>query len=274
MMQSGQIAWTALVPFTGFSMTGLDLNKFLPFVILPLGFSVWMLVAALRWPRRILIVMPLLVLWLLGTPVTADKLMWSLEDRFPYRPMADCPKSDAVFVFGGMLGHRGHKDGGIPWNEAAERFDEAVRLVKAGRAGLLVLSGGPELYAGGPDEGEFLRNEAVERGVPEEQIVVTPTTMNTEAEAKDLCQLVISKHWKQVLIVTSAYHMPRAMRLTRNCRAERIPVPVAYQTSEPGMSWAYRRPEYYLPQAEALRISERAIREYVGMMFYAALGLN
>jgi uncharacterized SAM-binding protein YcdF (DUF218 family) len=255
-------------------MTGLDLNKFLPFVILPLGFSVWILVAALRWPRRILVAVPFLILWLLGTPVTADRLMWSLEDRFPYRSLADCPKSDAVFVFGGMLGFRGHRDGGITWNEAAERFDEAVRLVKAGRTRLLVLSGGPERYPDGPDEGESLRDEAVERGVPEDEILVTPATMNTEAEAKDLCQLVTSKHWKQVLIVTSAYHMPRAMWLTRRCRAGRIPVPVAYQTPDPGSSWAYRRPEYYLPQAEALRISERAVREYVGMMFYAALGLN
>jgi uncharacterized SAM-binding protein YcdF (DUF218 family) len=253
-------------------MISFDWNKSLPLLFLPLGLSLILLTAALRWRRSLLIATPLATLWLFGTPAIADFLMRSLEDRYPYRTLAECPHADAVFVFGGMLGKRDHMDEGIAWNEAAERFDRALRLVKAGKAGKLVLSGGPERYPGGPDEGDFLRQEAIALGVPAEAIIVTGPMANTEAEAEALSQLVRHNHWERVLLVTSAFHMPRAMRLTRRCTAERMPVPVAYVTPAPGLRWAYKRIEYYIPQAEALAIAERALREYIGILFYAITG--
>jgi uncharacterized SAM-binding protein YcdF (DUF218 family) len=71
-----------------------------------------------------------------------------------------------------------------------------------------------------------------------------------------------------VLVVTSAYHMPRAILLSADCLADLTPVPVAYETPEPGTSWAYKRPAYFIPQAQGLFVSERALREYMGMLVY------
>jgi uncharacterized SAM-binding protein YcdF (DUF218 family) len=251
-------------------MDSLALNKCLPLIFLPLGLSLLLLAAALRWRRWLLIAIPLVNLGLFGIPAIADVLMGSLEDRYPYRAIAECPQSDAGFVFGGMLGPRDHPDGGIAWNEAAERFDRALAIIKSGRARILVLSGGQERYKGGPDEGELLKDEAIARGVPDYAIVVTRATMNTEEEASALSRLIILKRWTRVLVVTSAFHMPRAMRLSKDCLADLVPVPVAYETPGLGSSWAYARPQFYLPQSEALVISERALREYFGILFYTA----
>jgi uncharacterized SAM-binding protein YcdF (DUF218 family) len=63
--------------------------------------------------------------------------------------------------------------------------------------------------------------------------------------------------------------MPRAMRLSAHCLADLTPVPVAYETPDPSTSWAYKRPEYYVPQAQALFLSERALREYLGLFVYS-----
>lgn len=101
--------------------------------------------------------------------------------------------------------------------------------------------------------------------MPADAIIVTHETGNTKDEAYAIAQLAALKRWKRVLIVTSAYHMPRAMRLSKDCPAELIPVPVAYETPDPKTSWAYKRPEYFLPQAHGLFLSERALREYIGM---------
>jgi len=254
-------------------MSSLVLSKCLPILFLPLGLSLLLLAAALRWRLSVLIAIPFLNLWFFGTPAIADLLMASLEDRYRYRTVAECPEADATFVFGGMLGPRDRPGGGIAWNEAAERFDRAVAIMKAGRTRTLVLSGGPERYEGGTDEGELLKEEAIARGVPDYAIIVTRPTMNTDAEANALAQLVVIKHWKRVLIVTSAFHMPRAIQLSKECLADLTPVPVAYETPDLRMSWAYRRPQYYLPQAEALFTSERALREYFGILFYAFVWL-
>ncbi|MFL6447749.1 MAG: YdcF family protein [Bryobacteraceae bacterium] len=250
------------------------LSKCLPILLMPLGASVILLLFGLRWRRRLLTLLSLLILYVFGTPVTADLVMRSLEDRYPRRDPAQCPQSDAIFVFGGMLSLRGDGTAGPDWNEAEDRFDKALSLYVAGKAPLLVFSGGPERFEGGPDEGDMLRNEALRRGVPDTAIGVTRRTWNTESEAGILCSLARERKWKRVLVVTSAYHMPRAMLLSGKCEAERVPVPVAYQTPAPHTTWAFRRPEYYFPQGRALAMSETALHEYWGMLFHASLHLR
>jgi uncharacterized SAM-binding protein YcdF (DUF218 family) len=248
-----------------------ELSKCLPILLMPLGASVILLLFGLRWRRRLLTLLSLLILYVFGTPVTADFVMRSLEDRYAHRSPAQCPQSDAIFVFGGMLSLRGYETAGPDWNEAEDRFDKALSLYGAGKAPLLVFSGGPERFEGGPDEGDILRNEALRRGIPDSAILVTRKTWNTESEARILCSLTRERKWKRVLVVTSAYHMPRAMFLSAKCEAERVPVPAAYQTPAPHTMWAFRRPEYYLPQGRALAISEAALHEYWGMSLYALL---
>jgi uncharacterized SAM-binding protein YcdF (DUF218 family) len=245
------------------------LSKCIPPLFLPLGAALVMLLVALRWPRKGLILTPLLLLSLLGAPAVSDLLMRSLEDQFSYRSNKECPKADAVFVFGGMLGLRSHPGAGIEWNEAAERFNRAVDLYKTGTAGVLVLSGGAERYDNGVNEGELLKTKATALGVPDGAILVTRKAANTEEEANEIRQLIARKHWKRVLMVTSAYHMPRAMRLSADCLADLTPVPVAFETPGPGSSWIYKRPEYFIPQAQGLFVSERALREYMGILVYA-----
>lgn len=247
-------------------MLSFNPNKALPLIFLPVGASLLLLAAALKWPTRVLIAAPLLLLGILSAPIVADRLLRSLEDRYPYRSVADCPRADAVFVFGGMLGPRDRADGSIAWNQAAERFDRAIRIMNDGKAGVLVFSGGPARYEGGPDEGELLKHEAITRGLAEQNVLVTGTTANTKSEAAVMCQLAAQMRWKRILLVTSAYHMARVMGLSQKCPAERIPVPVAYTTSDPSTSWEQSRFEYYLPQAEGIMHSEVALREYLGIL--------
>jgi len=120
-----------------------------------------------------------------------------------------------------------------------------------------------------PPAGDRLREIAIRRGVPAESIVVTATVRNTAAEETSLAAFAVRFHWKRVLLVTSANHMPRAMLLFRHCPAEVIPVPVDYQSSAPGQPASDSGLARYLPQAEALAQSERALREYLGILFYS-----
>ncbi|MFL6415709.1 MAG: YdcF family protein [Bryobacteraceae bacterium] len=235
---------------------------------MPLGVSMLLLVvAALGSARRLFVLFPLMILYGFGVPVTADSVMRSLEDRYAHRNPADCPRADAIFVFGGMLTLRDYGTGNPEWNDAADRFEKALALYVSMKAPLVVFSGGPERYEGGPDEGEILRDEAIRRGLPKGAILVTPRTWNTDSEAKNLRLLAAERNWKRVLVVTSAYHMPRAMLVSAPCQAELVPVPVAYLTPAPNTGWAFRRPEYYFPRAHALSISETALHEYWGMWF-------
>jgi uncharacterized SAM-binding protein YcdF (DUF218 family) len=122
---------------------------------------------------------------------------------------------------------------------------------------------------GVPREGDRLREIAIQRGVPSESIIVALDVRNTAAEADALTGFAKLLNWKRVLLVTSASHMPRAMRLFRKCPAEVIPVPVGFQSPAPGQPPTDAGLTRYLPQAEALAHSERGLREYLGILLYS-----
>lgn len=253
-------------------MNSLFLHRALPFFVLPSGAALLLLAAALRWRGRVLTASALVILWGFGTPVIADAIMRSLEDRYPYRAADHCPLADAVFPLGGgILGPRDRAGMDIQWHNSAERFGRALELFALHRAPILVLSRGLPEGTGDLAEGERLKEIALSRGVPAQSIILTGRTINTAMEADALCDIAARMHWKRVLLVTSAFHMPRAMRLFRGCQAEIVPVPVDYQTSHSAALAHNRGLDRYLPQAEALSQSERALREYVGLLFYAVV---
>jgi len=253
-------------------MHPLFFHKLLPSLVLPPGLTLLLLLAAIRWRSRALAGVALALLWLCGTPVVADAIMRSLEDQYPYRTAEQCPVADAVFPLGGgIVGRRDHGGKDAQWNAAAERFGRAVELFTRRRASVLVLSRGWSTSETDYSEGARLKEIAVNEGVPEQSIIVTGKTINTAEESAALCGLAARMRWKRVLLVTSAFHMPRAMRLFRGCPAEIVAVPVDYSTPEANGWTGNGDFDRFLPQAEALYHSERALREYLGMAFYAIL---
>jgi uncharacterized SAM-binding protein YcdF (DUF218 family) len=173
-----------------------------------------------------------------------------------------------VFPLGGILTVSSGLAGADEFGDSADRFERAVALYQAGRARVLALSKVRPFVPGTLSEGERLRRMAIARGVPPSAIMLTAETVNTAAEADALSALASQQHWKRVLLVTSAFHMPRAMRLFRDAPAEIVPVPVGYESRDSRLRGAEFRPECWMPQAEALLHSERALREYMGILFY------
>ena len=105
------------------------------------------------------------------------------------------------------------------------------------------------------------------RGVPASAIVLTREVVNTASEAEAVEELARERGWKSILLVTSAFHMPRARLLFRNRGFEVHPVPVDYQSGD-----LERESEFsihgYVPQGDGLARSDKALREYLGMAAY------
>lgn len=247
-------------------MNQLFLHQSLPVFVLPLGISLVCLAAALRWRRRILIAAPLVLLAVFSMPLVSDALLRSLENRYPRIATAQCPAADAIFPLGGMLEPRSGPDTPAELSQDGGRFERALELYFAGRAPTLLLSAAWNEQRDLPSEGAVLRDFAIARGVPAQAIVVTPQVMNTEAEADALSHIAAARHWRRVLLVTSAFHMWRAVRLFRRCPVEIVPVPAAFQAGPLRFGF-----DTLLPRGEGLFHSERALREYLGVLFYSVV---
>jgi hypothetical protein len=126
------------------------------------------------------------------------------------------PAYDAILIPGG-----GVRDGGAlpPWSVA--RFDRAVEL--AGDAWLIPLSGGTPHRPPPLDPRGFPISEAqagaaylIARGVPPHRILIEASSLDTIGNAWFSRMLhVIPRGFQHVLVVNSAFHMPRTEAVFR-----------------------------------------------------------
>jgi uncharacterized SAM-binding protein YcdF (DUF218 family) len=236
------------------------LHKILPTLVLPVGVVLILLVVALVTKKRRWVVAAMAVLLLFSNPFIARKLAILSEVGQVRLPVESMAEADAIVVLsGGRVQAPG--TGESEWNDA-DRYFGGVELVQAGRAPKLVFTGA---FAGGPlSEGEILRAYAMSAGVPDSAIAVTGFVANTEDEATAV-RGALGVERGRIILVTSAFHMPRSKLLFERVGFVVEPFPVDFTS---------RRPlsvRDVFPTADALEKSERALREYIGRGYYTVL---
>jgi len=241
------------------------LGKFLPVFVLPIGLVVLLILLGLRQKWRWLGVVAALGLLGASLPAVSQRLMAVLETVHPPLRVADAPESDAILVLGGMLGAP-LGPGYLPeWSESVDRYEGGVALLQAGRARWLVFTAAGRSADGSVEsEGAALRKLALARGLDGDRILLTGAVTNTADEVRELEKLAAERGWKRILLVTSAWHMPRAVRQFRGHGPVVVPFPVDFR-SRPNLANGWMD---WIPTAGALADTERALRECYGMAFY------
>lgn len=240
----------------------------LPIFFLPLGLTLLLVLAGLLLRRRALIWAALAVLWLASTPIISALGFRAVEGWAERRLSTDVPLADAIVVLsdGGRVvapGPAAISESGDP-----DRFYGGMELFRAGKAPLLVFTGGWAPWeANAPLEGEILKKYAIAWGVPPERVITTGLVTNTADEAQAVATLLRERQTNapRVLLVTSAFHMPRAQRLFEGTGLAVTPFPVDFQVSEAGVLSVID----FVPSAGALERTQTAVREVYGRLFYA-----
>jgi uncharacterized SAM-binding protein YcdF (DUF218 family) len=247
----------------------LYLNKLLPIFVLPLGWVVMLLVLALVRKKRWPLIAALALLYISSMPIVGNRLTQSLESRTPARAIDQVKTADAIVPLGGIFGPP-VADGFLPnVGEAGERLEAGIVLWQKKKAAWLVFTGGRIPWAKQAEvEGAVSKRAAIARGIPAEQIIVTRDVGNTVDESLAVRDLMHERGWRKIILVTSAWHMPRAARLFRKAGVDFVPFPVDLQTS-PKVPLILLD---FLPRAEGLQKTETALREWYGILFYALTG--
>jgi uncharacterized SAM-binding protein YcdF (DUF218 family)/glycosyltransferase involved in cell wall biosynthesis len=121
----------------------------------------------------------------------------------PLRLDAPPRRADAIVVFGGGVGESGKAGGGTE-----ERVQHAVDEYRAGLAPHLVFSSG---YQYSFPEAESMRALAVQQGVPASAIVLERRATDTRQNVLFTRDILREHGWRSVLLVSSPYHMRRAV---------------------------------------------------------------
>ena len=248
-------------------------NQFITFLIAPLGtaFLVWVLAGALslkglKRSARVLAVLAFVWLWCWSTPLASHWLRSQLEAHYPPLPLTQVPTAQALVVLGGTMEP---PDAMRPWpnlGQAADRVWHASRLYAAGKAPVVLLSGGSDMTAASPQaESLGMRQFMLDLGVPAAALLTEERSRNTRENAEISAKLLRERGIQKVLLVTSALHMRRAVKLFEQQGLVVYPVATDHEVGSHNgrMNW--------LPDANALDGSASAFKEMVGYWQQAAV---
>lgn len=242
------------------------INKILPMVVLPLGLSLWLLVAGMVFRRRLLIGVGILVLGMFSMPVVGNSLMRAVEGWASRLPVRALHNADAVVVLSGMV----NQIEGAPlgeWGEAVDRFEGGIEVFRAGKAPVIVFTRGQVPWqSNAVPEGELLAKRAMLLGVPAKAILLTAIAGNTADEAVSAAKIfgVKSGGSKKIILVTSAFHMRRAAMQFEKAGFHVERYPVDFQVGDKSDMTVLD----FLPDPEGLAMSSKALREMIGWVFY------
>jgi uncharacterized SAM-binding protein YcdF (DUF218 family) len=195
-------------------------------------------------------------------------LIAPLEDRFP-PPAGDLPAPTGVIVLGGAIDDAiSRARGETTFAEGAERLTETAILARRFPSARIVYTGGSNSLTGRPSsEAEEGRRLLVALGVDPQRIMLETRSRNTDENARFAAALVHPLTGQTWLIVTSAYHMPRAMGLFRKAGFAATAYPVDYRTVGGRANWW---PEANLPRG--LEVFDLAAHEWIGLIAYRLSG--
>jgi uncharacterized SAM-binding protein YcdF (DUF218 family) len=258
------------------------LSKLLPLFIYPVGLTcillIWLLIANRhrKWQRGLLIA-ALIVLWLSSNRWVSYGLARSLEWR--NLPPETMPQAQVIVLLGGGTESQDPPRPMTEVNSAGDRVIYAAKLFRDGAAPNILVSGGNLSFsnARGESPAQEMEELLVFMGVDEDAIWLQPDSENTYDDAVLSAEILEEKGVSEIILVTSAMHMPRARALFEKQGLTVIPAPADYTITEQNWDSAFKPTveEFFLnlmPNASSLGLTTSALKEYFGLAVYQIRG--
>jgi len=209
---------------------------------------------------RVLLILAGIIIVLASNSVVANLLIAPLEQRYP--AYAGQPVN-AVLVLGSL-----HRSGpNVPVtsyleNDAMVRLAEGIRIALMNEQAKLIVSGPG--YSDAISQAEAYRQVAISLGFPADRIVLLESGRDTFEEMQGMKKIVGDKPFA---LATSAYHMPRSMLSAKRNGLKPIAAPtwhkVKISSQQAGTDFWF-----LLPGTRALTMTQRALHEYLGLVWY------
>jgi len=190
-------------------------------------------------------------------------LLGGLQMRFP-QFLPDGEPVCGIIVLGGVLSAVGSPDS-VRWEPtgAVARLFETAKLAEDFLNARVLVSAGPEHAKGGVSEADGIAKYLVTMGVNADRLILEHRSRDTFENAQFSYALVHPEPGERWLLVTSAYHMPRAIGCFRKAGFNVVAAPADRQLRQSPGSWSVSR---------NLSKLDLATREYLGLYVYWILG--
>jgi len=240
--------------------------------VLPVGLVLELSVVGLlflwkgwRKTAAVFLVSGLLVLFAASMPVVANYLLGKLEQDYPPVMITEVPSRKCIVVLGGVVEPVLPPRMDADMLEAVDRVRKAAQLFHAGRGKVIIVSGGNHPWSPFSEpEAETMKVLLLEWGVPVAAIVVEGASRNTRENARNSIIAMQELVCDAPLLVTSAAHMKRSVAAFEKLGVTVFPVSADVRSvNNPKASLLD-----FLPDADALKMTTDAMREWIGQRVY------
>ncbi|WP_010631567.1 YdcF family protein [Sporolactobacillus vineae] len=197
------------------------------------------------------------LLYLSFLPLTGALLVHPLENR--YQPPAQVNGDVIVMLGGGATEGTPDLNGtGQLSGDAANRLLMTYRLYQ--KTGLPIIASGGKVYPDSGREADIARRELIALGVPKGKVIAENQSLTTRQNAVNTEKILKQRRFVRPVLVTSAFHMPRAVRNFQKVGAQVIPYPTDYLVSKRIALY----PAQFVPSDAATAAT--ALKEYAGLL--------
>tara|TARA_B110000027_G_scaffold4595_1_gene4209 strand:- start:58 stop:798 length:741 start_codon:yes stop_codon:yes gene_type:complete len=239
------------------------LHKVIALIASPLFLIIFLIFLGIIFKSKKISLLGFIVLIFCSLPIISSKLISYLEKDYILQNISNIDKADAIVVLSGMLKTiKFNSKLEYEFNEKVDRILSGIDLFKNDKAPLLILTRGKFPWLVGVPEGEYLKNFAMKFGIPEESIFLTDSVQNTHQEAKSVKKLLNSNEAK-IILVTSAFHMPRAKKVFESYNIKVIPFAVDFINTHSKLTIID-----FIPSASSFLVTSVFVREMIGRLYY------
>ena len=201
---------------------------------------------------------------LVGLSPVPNVLLLPLEQRFTRADLNTAPVTGFIILGGGEDAAIALQRHAHALNEGAERISEAVALARLLPQARVVFSGGTSrILAGTTTEATATRGMLLGMGIAPERLTIEDRSRDTWENATFSKALIVPQPGERWLLVTSAWHMPRAMGVFRRAGFAVEPWPVDFRTG----GWGDAA-QFAASPADGMRRLELVAKEYAGLLVY------
>jgi uncharacterized SAM-binding protein YcdF (DUF218 family) len=217
-----------------------------------------------RWQRtaRGLIITAAAILVVGGILPLSTWLILPLEQRFPRTDVNGRTVAGIVILGGAEDARIAAARGTHALNMSGERMTEGIALARRYPDAKVVFTGGSTQILLAPAfETDAAGRMLADLGIGGDRVMLEGKARNTAENAVYAKALADPKPGELWLLVTSAWHMPRAMGLFRKAGFDVEPWPVDFRTAGPGDAWML-----FDNPGEGLRRLDTVLREWIGLV--------
>ncbi len=249
------------------------LSKTLFFLLTPINWIVGLLLysffgkhekrtrRAFKWALMILVI--------LSNPLLSNTIFkWWEDEAVPVAELEGV--YDIAIVLGGFADVNEYPRDRLHLGEGADRLTNALELYKMGKVRKILITSGSAMVVGEKvSEGKITGDFLSRIGIPESDVIIEPNSRNTHENAVYTAKILKEQYPDaRCLLITSAFHFPRAGRAFKKAGVTFTPYPTDILSD----NFKATPSKLILPSVSSLNTWQMLIKEWVGLAAYKVLG--